>query len=79
MAKRRKSGIRGVSFSAKRAFGVTKAKRRIAKVTGIPTTKQGRRNKAARMMGCGGCLVQVLAAVLLVAFAAAAIAETIIR
>lgn len=35
-------------FSWKRALGVTKAKQRIARATGIPTTKQGRRNKRNR-------------------------------
>lgn len=34
-----KKGIPGLSFSWKRALGVTKAKRKIAKATGIPTTK----------------------------------------
>ena len=32
-------------FSWKRAVGITAAKRKIAKATGIPTTKQGRKNK----------------------------------
>ena len=32
-------------FSWKRATGITNAKRKIAKATGIPTTKQGRKNK----------------------------------
>lgn len=32
-------------FSLKRATGITAAKRKIAKATGIPTTKQGRKNK----------------------------------
>jgi len=50
MAKK-KSGIPGLSFSWKRAFGVTKAKRKIAKATGIPTTKSGRRNKLGKMLG----------------------------
>lgn len=49
MAKKMK--IPGVSFSAKRALGVTKAKRSIAKATGIPTTKSGRRNKLGRLFG----------------------------
>jgi hypothetical protein len=52
MAKRRKKSIiPGLSFSWKRAFGVTKAKRKIAKATGIPTTKQGRRNKLGKIFG----------------------------
>lgn len=49
MAKKMK--IPGVSFSAKRALGVTGAKRKIAKATGIPTTKSGRRNKLGRLFG----------------------------
>ena len=32
-------------ISWKRALGVTKAKRKISKFTGIPTTKSGRKNK----------------------------------
>lgn len=32
--------------SMKTLLGVTKAKRRIAKATGIPTTKSGRKRKA---------------------------------
>lgn len=35
----RKSAIPGLSFSWKRALGITAAKRKIAKATGIPTTK----------------------------------------
>lgn len=48
----KKFRIPGVSFSAKRAFGVTSAKRKIAKATGIPTTRSGRRAKVGRAMGC---------------------------
>lgn len=32
-------------FSWKRALGITKAKQRLARATGIPTTKQGRKRK----------------------------------
>jgi hypothetical protein len=54
MAYRRRSntGIPGLSFSWKRAVGISTAKRRIARATGVPTTRQGRRAKAGRMMGC---------------------------
>ncbi|MDW7658024.1 MAG: hypothetical protein SCM11_12715 [Bacillota bacterium] len=48
----RRIKIPGLSFSMNRAFGVTAAKRRIAKSTGIPTSKQGRRAKVARVSGC---------------------------
>lgn len=43
--------IPGLSFSWKRALGITSLKRKIAKATGIPTTKQGRRNKLGKMLG----------------------------
>lgn len=45
----KKKGIPGLSFSWKRALGVTSAKRKIAKATGIPTTKSGRRQKVGRL------------------------------
>lgn len=34
-----------MGISLKRALGVTEAKRKIAKATGIPTTKAGRKKK----------------------------------
>lgn len=37
-------------FSWKRALGITGAKRKIAKATGIPTTKAGRKRKAQNML-----------------------------
>lgn len=44
----RKSGFKipGVSFSLNRALGITSVKRKIAKATGIPTSKSGRQKKA---------------------------------
>ena len=50
MAKK-KSAIPGLSFSANKALGITSAKRKIAKATGIPTTKSGRRAKAGKLLG----------------------------
>lgn len=50
MAKRKKVKIPGLSFSWKKALGVTSAKRKIAKATGIPTTKSGRRNKLGKLL-----------------------------
>mgnify|MGYP000985360440 CR=1 FL=1 len=65
MARRRRSntGIPGLSFSWKRALGITSAKRKIAKITGIPTTKSGRQRKLGRMM-TGGCLLPILVGIL---------------
>ncbi len=48
---RKKKGIPGLSFSTKRALGITSAKRKIAKATGIPTTRQGRRSKVGKILG----------------------------
>lgn len=50
MAKK-KFRIPGLSFSWKRALGITKAKRKIAKATGIPTTRAGRQRKVGRWLG----------------------------
>lgn len=43
--------IPGLSFSWKRATGVTKAKRNISKATGIPTSKSGRQQKFGKFFG----------------------------
>lgn len=40
--------IPGVSFSWKRALGITKAKQKIARKTGIPTTRQGLERKIGK-------------------------------
>ena len=45
---RKKSLIPG--FSWKRAMGVSSAKSAVARATGIPTTKQGRKRKAQSML-----------------------------
>ncbi len=49
--KKRKSLIPGLSFSWKRAVGVSSAKRKIAKATGIPTTRSGRQKKVGKLFG----------------------------
>ena len=41
----------GLSFSWKRALGITKAKRRVARSTGVPTTRTGRQSKLGRFFG----------------------------
>ena len=49
---RRKSNILipGLSFSWKRALGITQAKQKIARETGIPTTKAGLERKIGNMI-----------------------------
>ncbi|MDE6380244.1 MAG: hypothetical protein K2L11_07205 [Muribaculaceae bacterium] len=42
--------IPGLSFSWKRALGVTKAKREFTRKTGIPTTKAGIERKIGKMV-----------------------------
>lgn len=39
----------GLSFSWKRAFGVTSLKRKVSRATGIPTSRSGRRAKVGRI------------------------------
>lgn len=41
MGRKSNTGIPGLSFSWKRALGITQLKRTIAKETGIPTSKAG--------------------------------------
>lgn len=42
--------IPGVSFSLKRAVGITAAKQKISRKTGIPMTKQGLERKVGSMV-----------------------------
>lgn len=47
-------------FSWKRALGITRAKQRISRKTGIPFTKSGRQRKVGKMVTGGGCLMPIL-------------------
>ena len=49
---RRKSGIPGLSFSWKRAIGLSAAKGKLSRQLGIPLTRSGRQQKMGRAMGC---------------------------
>ena len=48
MASKKKSVIPG--FSWNRALGISSAKQKIARATGIPTTKQGRQRKMEHLL-----------------------------
>ena len=48
----RKKGIPGLSFSWKRAVGISGMKSKISRATGIPTTRSGRRRKVGAATGC---------------------------
>lgn len=49
MTAKKKFKIPGVTFSWKRALGITSLKRKIARTTGVPTTKAGRKRKRERL------------------------------
>lgn len=57
-------------FSWKRAVGISAAKSRISRATGIPFTKGGRQRKIGRAVTGGGCLLPTLLAVLIAALVA---------
>lgn len=48
MAKKTTNGIPGLSFSWKRALGLTQLKQKISKKTGIPTSKSGIERKIGK-------------------------------
>lgn len=60
MTKRRRfnTGIPGLSFSWKRALGISRARSRFARATGIPTTRSGMYRKLGR--GLIGLLAALL-------------------
>jgi len=47
-------------FSWKRFVGITAAKRRVSRATGIPWTRSGRNQKIGRIVTGGGCLIPAL-------------------
>lgn len=47
-------------FSWKRAVGITKAKQKISRTTGIPLTKSGRQRKVGKIVTGGGCMLPAL-------------------
>ncbi len=52
-------------WSWKRAFGITEAKRKISKSSGIPLTKSGRQRKIGKAVTGGGCLLPVAVSALI--------------
>ena len=59
MARRRGTGIPGLSFSWKRALGVSQAQARLSRKIGIPLSRAGRQHKAGRSLGCCWILLVV--------------------
>jgi hypothetical protein len=63
----------GLSFSWKRALGISAAKARLSRKIGIPLTKSGRQRMAGRALGCGlACLALAVLLLGIGALAAAA-------
>ena len=58
MARRRGTGIPGLSFSWRRALGVSQAQAKLSRQIGIPLTRAGRQRKLGRSLGC--CWVLLL-------------------
>ena len=50
LTRKSNTGIPGLSFSWKRALGITQAKQKFASETGIPTSKAGVERKIGRMI-----------------------------
>lgn len=48
----RKKGIPGLSFSWKRATGLSSAKGKLSRGLGVPLTRAGRQRKVGKAMGC---------------------------
>ena len=71
MAKKRRSntGIPGLSFLAKRALGITRAKQKFARSTGIPTTKAGWERKVGRAVTSGCLSMNLLTALIIISTA----------
>ena len=60
MARKRGTGIPGLSFSWRRALGISQAQARLSRQIGIPLSRSGRQRKIGRMTGC--CLPLILGA-----------------
>ena len=50
MNRKSNTGIPGLSFSWKRALGITQTKQKIARQTGIPTSRAGLERKLGRII-----------------------------
>jgi hypothetical protein len=49
---RRRKGIPGLSFSWKRATGLSSAKGKLSRKLGVPLTRSGRQRKFGKAAGC---------------------------
>ena len=49
----KRSGIPGLSFSWRRALGISQAQARLSRQIGVPLSRAGRQRKVGRSLGCG--------------------------
>jgi hypothetical protein len=57
----RRKGIPGLSFSWKRAVGISSAKAKLSRELGVPLTRSGRQRKVGRELGCAVPIALILA------------------
>jgi hypothetical protein len=57
----RKKGIPGLSFSWKRATGLSSAKGKLSRQFGVPLTRAGRQRKVGKRLGCCAFVVLIIA------------------
>jgi hypothetical protein len=62
---RKKRGIPGLSFSWKRAVGLSAAQGKLSRRLGMPLSRAGRQRKAGKAVGCSVVLFLVAAGGLL--------------
>ncbi|MCE2967152.1 MAG: hypothetical protein ACK5WB_11740 [Phycisphaerales bacterium] len=63
-------GIPGLSFSWKRAVGISGAKARLSRRLGVPLTRSGRQRWVGKQMGCAVVLIAGIALSVIAASAA---------
>ncbi len=52
MTRKRGTGIPGLSFSWRRALGISQAQAKLSRQIGVPLSRSGRQRKVGRMSGC---------------------------
>ena len=57
------NGIPGLSFSWKRALGISTMKGKLSRKIGIPLTESGRQRKVGRLLGCALPIAFLVAAI----------------
>ncbi len=52
MARKGGTGIPGLSFSRRRALGISQAQAKLSRQIGLPLSRSGRQRKLGRELGC---------------------------